>query len=162
MNKFVFLFFVSSGSPLSRLETSSSCCVHVLSYAMVDGANPIPPPSTSTAAFAEAAVARFQQLQRHLSRMQQAQSHPQHQQVPVASVEMVMALQDAMRVCNPGMKTPFQSIEDAVNRCATAGYAPKILLISYSDLASECRSGGVLLDGRDCDLREVVEMVGQA
>ncbi|XP_008674834.1 uncharacterized protein [Zea mays] len=29
---------------------------------------------------------------------------------------MEMALQDAMRVCNPDVNTPFQSIEDAVNR----------------------------------------------
>jgi hypothetical protein len=28
-----------------------------------------------------------------------------------------MALQDAMRVCNPNIKTPFQSLEDAVSRC---------------------------------------------
>jgi len=29
---------------------------------------------------------------------------------------MEMALQDAMRVCNPDIKTPFQSLEDAVSR----------------------------------------------
>ena len=39
---------------------------------------------------------------------------------------MEMALQDAMRVCNPDIKTPFQSIEDAVNRCATAAFAPNL------------------------------------
>jgi hypothetical protein len=39
---------------------------------------------------------------------------------------MEMALQDAMRVCNPDVKTPFQSIEDAVNRCATVGFVPNL------------------------------------
>uniref|UniRef100_A0A0E0BSI5 GLTSCR protein conserved domain-containing protein n=1 Tax=Oryza glumipatula TaxID=40148 RepID=A0A0E0BSI5_9ORYZ len=60
----------------------------------------------------------------------QSQASPQQQQqqqqqqaaamaaaaARVRSPEVEMALQDAMRVCNPDIKTPFQSIEDAVNR----------------------------------------------
>uniref|UniRef100_A0A0E0MM83 GLTSCR protein conserved domain-containing protein n=1 Tax=Oryza punctata TaxID=4537 RepID=A0A0E0MM83_ORYPU len=55
---------------------------------------------------------------------QQQQQQQQQQQAAamaaaaarVRSPEVEMALQDAMRVCNPDIKTPFQSIEDAVNR----------------------------------------------
>jgi hypothetical protein len=50
----------------------------------------------------------------------------QAQAARVRSPEMEMALQDAMRVCNPDVKTPFQSIEDAVNRCATVGFVPNL------------------------------------
>uniref|UniRef100_A0A0E0JA45 GLTSCR protein conserved domain-containing protein n=1 Tax=Oryza nivara TaxID=4536 RepID=A0A0E0JA45_ORYNI len=58
----------------------------------------------------------------------QSQASPQQQQqqqqaaamaaaaARVRSPEVEMALQDAMRVCNPDIKTPFQSLEDAVNR----------------------------------------------
>uniref|UniRef100_A0A0D3HUB4 GLTSCR protein conserved domain-containing protein n=1 Tax=Oryza barthii TaxID=65489 RepID=A0A0D3HUB4_9ORYZ len=54
----------------------------------------------------------------------QSQVSPQQQQAAamaaaaarVRSPEVEMALQDAMRVCNPDIKTPFQSLEDAVNR----------------------------------------------
>uniref|UniRef100_A0A0E0FC09 GLTSCR protein conserved domain-containing protein n=1 Tax=Oryza meridionalis TaxID=40149 RepID=A0A0E0FC09_9ORYZ len=56
----------------------------------------------------------------------QSQASPQQQQQQAAAMaaaaarvrspEVEMALQDAMRVCNPDIKTPFQSIEDAVNR----------------------------------------------
>uniref|UniRef100_A0ACD5TBS2 Uncharacterized protein n=1 Tax=Avena sativa TaxID=4498 RepID=A0ACD5TBS2_AVESA len=51
-----------------------------------------------------------------------SQPSPQQQQQQQAaqargrSPEMEMALQDAMRVCNPDIKTPFQSLEDAVSR----------------------------------------------
>ncbi|GJM95704.1 hypothetical protein PR202_ga12480 [Eleusine coracana subsp. coracana] len=48
---------------------------------------------------------------------QQATAQAQAQaQARGRSPEMEMALQDAMRVCNPDIKTPFQSVEDAVNR----------------------------------------------
>jgi hypothetical protein len=53
--------------------------------------------------------------------LSQSQPSPQQQQAPQArgrSPEVEMALQDAMRVCNPNIKTPFQSLEDAVSRCA--------------------------------------------
>ncbi|CAM0949951.1 unnamed protein product [Alopecurus aequalis] len=49
----------------------------------------------------------------------QSQPSPQQQQAAQArgrSPEVEMALQDAMRVCNPNIKTPFQSLEDAVSR----------------------------------------------
>uniref|UniRef100_J3KUE0 GLTSCR protein conserved domain-containing protein n=1 Tax=Oryza brachyantha TaxID=4533 RepID=J3KUE0_ORYBR len=49
----------------------------------------------------------------------QSQASPQQQQAVAARVrspEVEMALQDAMRVCNPDIKTPFHSLEDAVNR----------------------------------------------
>ncbi|KAF0889156.1 hypothetical protein E2562_022427 [Oryza meyeriana var. granulata] len=50
----------------------------------------------------------------------QSQASPQQQQhaaaARVRSPEVEMALQDAMRVCNPDIKTPFQSLEDVVNR----------------------------------------------
>ncbi|KAM0841947.1 hypothetical protein ACQ4PT_058687 [Festuca glaucescens] len=49
----------------------------------------------------------------------QPQPSPQQQQAAQArgrSPEVEMALQDAMRVCNPNIKTPFQSLEDAVSR----------------------------------------------
>uniref|UniRef100_A0A0D9XZ59 GLTSCR protein conserved domain-containing protein n=1 Tax=Leersia perrieri TaxID=77586 RepID=A0A0D9XZ59_9ORYZ len=57
----------------------------------------------------------------------QSQASPQQQQQQAAAAaaaaaaarargpEVEMALQDAMRVCNPDIKTPFQSIEDAVS-----------------------------------------------
>ncbi|KAF8666367.1 hypothetical protein HU200_053470 [Digitaria exilis] len=45
-----------------------------------------------------------------------AQAQAQAQAARIRGPEMEMALQDAMRVCNPDIKTPFQSIEDAVNR----------------------------------------------
>ncbi|VAI14816.1 unnamed protein product [Triticum turgidum subsp. durum] len=53
----------------------------------------------------------------------QGQPHPQPSpqqaaQARVRSPEVEMALQDAMRVCNPDIKTPFHSLEDAVSRCA--------------------------------------------
>uniref|UniRef100_A0A0E0BSI3 GLTSCR protein conserved domain-containing protein n=1 Tax=Oryza glumipatula TaxID=40148 RepID=A0A0E0BSI3_9ORYZ len=65
----------------------------------------------------------------------QSQASPQQQQqqqqqqaaamaaaaARVRSPEVEMALQDAMRVCNPDIKTPFQSIEDAVNRAYCIG-----------------------------------------
>ncbi|RCV18629.1 hypothetical protein SEVIR_3G327100v4 [Setaria viridis] len=57
--------------------------------------------------------------QQHQHQQQQqaaAQAQAQAQAARVRSPEMEMALQDAMRVCNPDIKTPFQSIEDAVNR----------------------------------------------
>ncbi|KQJ86774.1 general transcriptional corepressor CYC8 [Brachypodium distachyon] len=49
----------------------------------------------------------------------QPQAPPQQQLAAQArgrSPEVEMALQDAMRVCNPDIKTPFQSLEDAVSR----------------------------------------------
>ncbi|XP_062204201.1 mediator of RNA polymerase II transcription subunit 15-like [Phragmites australis] len=47
---------------------------------------------------------------------QQQAAAAQAQVARVRSPEVEMALQDAMRVCNPDIKTPFQSLEDAVNR----------------------------------------------
>ncbi|KAG2620680.1 mediator of RNA polymerase II transcription subunit 15-like [Panicum virgatum] len=52
----------------------------------------------------------------HHPQQQAAAAQAQAQAARVRSPEMEMALQDAMRVCNPDIKTPFQSIEDAVNR----------------------------------------------
>lgn len=51
----------------------------------------------------------------------QGQPHPQPSpqqaaQARVRSPEVEMALQDAMRVCNPDIKTPFHSLADAVSR----------------------------------------------
>ncbi|CAN6347634.1 unnamed protein product [Urochloa humidicola] len=57
-----------------------------------------------------------QQQQAAAAAQAQAQAQVQAQAARVRSPEMEMALQDAMRVCNPDIKTPFQSIEDAVNR----------------------------------------------
>ncbi|XP_047050322.1 uncharacterized protein LOC124655479 [Lolium rigidum] len=67
---------------------------------------------------------RFQQpppslLQTQPQAHSQPQPSPQQQQAAQArgrSPEVEMALQDAMRVCNPNIKTPFQSLEDAVSR----------------------------------------------
>lgn len=59
------------------------------------------------------------------SLLQSWASLQQQQQAAVAAVarvqspEVEMALQDVMQVCNPDIKTPFQSIEDAVNRWGT-------------------------------------------
>ncbi|KAG8093291.1 hypothetical protein GUJ93_ZPchr0012g21873 [Zizania palustris] len=50
------------------------------------------------------------------SLQQQQQQQQQQAAARVRSPEVEMALQDAMRVCNPDIKTPFQSLEDAVNR----------------------------------------------
>ncbi|EAY83044.1 hypothetical protein OsI_38262 [Oryza sativa Indica Group] len=66
-----------------------------------------------------------QQQQIHswgLSLLQSWASLQQQQQAAVAAVprvqspEVEMALQDVMQVCNPDIKTPFQFVEDAVNR----------------------------------------------
>ncbi|GJN04807.1 hypothetical protein PR202_ga22382 [Eleusine coracana subsp. coracana] len=57
-------------------------------------------------------------------RFQQPQPQPQAQpnlraqtQARGRSPEMEMVLQDMMRVCNADIKTPFQSVKVAVNRC---------------------------------------------
>ncbi|XP_044984703.1 cell division protein FtsZ 1 isoform X3 [Hordeum vulgare subsp. vulgare] len=67
---------------------------------------------------------RFQQPASAPSQLQtppqphsQGQPSPQQSaQARVRSPEVEMALQDAMRVCNPDIKTPFHSLEDAVSR----------------------------------------------
>uniref|UniRef100_A0A0A9HRN5 Uncharacterized protein n=1 Tax=Arundo donax TaxID=35708 RepID=A0A0A9HRN5_ARUDO len=62
-----------------------------------------------------------------------------------------------MRVCSPDIKTPFQSLEDAVSRSASR----QSLLLSFSDVASDLDLEVVKLPNtRVCDLREVVEIRG--
>jgi Conserved region of unknown function on GLTSCR protein len=62
------------------------------------------------------------QLQQQQGQMSQAQLQQQmvRSDAPsaptVRNPEIEMALQDASKVCNPDVKTPFASIEDAVNR----------------------------------------------
>ena len=80
---------------------------------------------------------------------------------------MEMALQDAMRVCNPDIKTPFQSIEDAVNRCANrcirakSVYFPIPMRHPNLDLwYLDLNRSGVPLDLRVCDLGDVLKIVG--
>ncbi|KAL6622866.1 hypothetical protein ACP70R_032745 [Stipagrostis hirtigluma subsp. patula] len=68
---------------------------------------PSPPPSQS-----QPSPQQQQQAQAAAAAAAQAQAQAQAR---VRSPEVEMALQDAMRVCNPDIKTPFQSIEDAVN-----------------------------------------------
>ncbi|KAJ4794930.1 mediator of RNA polymerase II transcription subunit-like protein [Rhynchospora pubera] len=53
------------------------------------------------------------QLQQQMARSAAA---PPFAQPQVRNPEIEMALQDASKVCNPDVKTPFSSIEDAVNR----------------------------------------------
>ncbi|KAL6644085.1 hypothetical protein ACP70R_018851 [Stipagrostis hirtigluma subsp. patula] len=71
---------------------------------------PSPPPSQS-----QPSPQQQQQQQAQAAAAAAAQAQAQAQ-ARVRSPEVEMALQDAMRVCNPDIKTPFQSIEDAVNR----------------------------------------------
>jgi hypothetical protein len=85
----------------------------------------------------------------------QAQAQAQAQAARVRSPEMEMALQDAMRVCNPDVKTPFQSIEDAVNRCATVGFMPNLATFLFRCL-SKSRSRGISFETRICGQGEVV------
>ncbi|CAL4906842.1 unnamed protein product [Urochloa decumbens] len=72
-----------------------------------------PSPSPSQGAPQQSSPHQQQQQQQAAAA---AQAQAQAQAARVRSPEMEMALQDAMRVCNPDIKTPFQSIEDAVNR----------------------------------------------
>ncbi|KAJ1685555.1 hypothetical protein LUZ63_016945 [Rhynchospora breviuscula] len=53
------------------------------------------------------------QLQQQMARSAAA---PPFAQPQVRNPEIEMALQDASKVCNPDVRTPFSSIEDAVNR----------------------------------------------
>ncbi|CAN6338271.1 unnamed protein product [Urochloa humidicola] len=73
-------------------------------------------PSPSPSQGAPQQASPHQQQQQHQQAAAAAQAQAQAQAARVRSPEMEMALQDAMRVCNPDIKTPFQSIEDAVNR----------------------------------------------
>lgn len=67
---------------------------------------------------------QFAQAQLQQGQMSQAQAQLQQQMArsaassapAVRNPEIEMALQDASKVCNPDVKTPFASIEDAVNR----------------------------------------------
>jgi len=90
---------------------------------------------------------------------QAAAAQAQAQVARVRSPEMEMALQDAMRVCNPDVKTPFQSIEDVVNRCATVGFVPNLATFLFG-CVSKFRSRGISFETRICGQGEVVEMMG--
>ncbi|EMS59529.1 hypothetical protein TRIUR3_08593 [Triticum urartu] len=55
-------------------------------------------------------------MEREMGQPPPQPSPQQAAQARVRSPEVEMALQDAMRVCNPDIKTPFHSLEDAVSR----------------------------------------------
>lgn len=71
---------------------------------------------SSSQAAQQAPPHQQQQQAAAVAAAQAAQAQAQAQAARLRSPEMEMALQDAMRVCNPDIKTPFQSIEDAINR----------------------------------------------
>ncbi|KAL6851957.1 hypothetical protein ACP4OV_020142 [Aristida adscensionis] len=78
---------------------------------------PSPPPSQPQASPQQQHQQQQQQQQAQAQAAAAAAAQAQAQaQARVRSPEMEMALQDAMRVCNPDIRTPFQSLEDAVNR----------------------------------------------
>jgi len=84
------------------------------------------------------------QQQQHQAAAAAAAAAQAQAQVPAQargrSPEMEMALQDAMRVCNPDIKTPFQSIEDAVNRCVRI--APKLSPLFFRRCGLRSTGGG--------------------
>ncbi|KAI4992656.1 hypothetical protein ZWY2020_059513 [Hordeum vulgare] len=75
-----------------------------------------PPPPPRTAPLPAASVSAIAAQTPPQPHSQGQPSPQQSAQARVRSPEVEMALQDAMRVCNPDIKTPFHSLEDAVSR----------------------------------------------